>query len=127
MNIVVCVKQVPDTTAVKIDPKTGTLIRDGVPKSSISLYEKVPIFLKISFLRVVPNPCEAIDAKYWQVKHDITPRIAIKSIINPTSKMYLTSPVPIPLSVMRIIIVGIDISKIASSNLNIGPSITCFL
>ena len=31
MNIVVCVKQVPDTTAVKLDPKTGTLIRDGVP------------------------------------------------------------------------------------------------
>ena len=31
MNIVVCLKQVPDTTAVKIDPKTGTLIRDGVP------------------------------------------------------------------------------------------------
>ena len=31
MKIVVCVKQVPDTTAVKIDPKTGTLIRDGVP------------------------------------------------------------------------------------------------
>jgi electron transfer flavoprotein beta subunit len=31
MNIVVCVKQVPDTTEVKIDPVTGTLIRDGVP------------------------------------------------------------------------------------------------
>ncbi|WP_411680564.1 electron transfer flavoprotein subunit beta [Clostridium thailandense] len=31
MNIVVCLKQVPDTTEVKIDPKTGTLIRDGVP------------------------------------------------------------------------------------------------
>ena len=31
MNIVVCLKQVPDTAAVKIDPKTGTLIRDGVP------------------------------------------------------------------------------------------------
>ncbi len=27
MNIVVCLKQVPDTTAVKIDPKTGTLIK----------------------------------------------------------------------------------------------------
>ena len=26
MNIVVCLKQVPDTTVVKIDPKTGTLI-----------------------------------------------------------------------------------------------------
>ncbi|MBW5457134.1 electron transfer flavoprotein subunit beta [Clostridium sporogenes] len=31
MRIVVCVKQVPDTTEVKIDPKTGTLIREGVP------------------------------------------------------------------------------------------------
>ncbi|MFU7518199.1 electron transfer flavoprotein subunit beta/FixA family protein, partial [Clostridium sp. HCS.1] len=31
MNIVVCIKQVADSTAVKIDPKTGTLIRDGVP------------------------------------------------------------------------------------------------
>ena len=31
MKIVVCLKQVPDTTAVKIDPKTGTLIREGVP------------------------------------------------------------------------------------------------
>ena len=31
MNILVCVKQVPDTTAVKIDPVTNTLIREGVP------------------------------------------------------------------------------------------------
>jgi electron transfer flavoprotein beta subunit len=31
MKIVVCIKQVPDTNEVKLDPKTGTLIRDGVP------------------------------------------------------------------------------------------------
>jgi electron transfer flavoprotein beta subunit len=31
MDIVVCIKQVPDTTDVKIDQKTGTLIREGVP------------------------------------------------------------------------------------------------
>jgi electron transfer flavoprotein beta subunit len=31
MLIVVCVKQVPDTTQVKVDPDTGTLIREGVP------------------------------------------------------------------------------------------------
>ena len=31
MRIAVCVKQVPDTTEVKIDPVTNTLIRDGVP------------------------------------------------------------------------------------------------
>jgi electron transfer flavoprotein beta subunit len=52
MNIVVCLKQVPDTNEVKIDPKTGTLIREGVPsiinpddknavEESIAMKEKV--------------------------------------------------------------------------------------
>jgi electron transfer flavoprotein beta subunit len=31
MKIIVCIKQVPDTNDVKIDPVTGTLIRQGVP------------------------------------------------------------------------------------------------
>lgn len=31
MKIVVCVKQVPDTNEVRIDPVKGTLIREGVP------------------------------------------------------------------------------------------------
>ncbi len=31
MNIVVCIKQVPDTAEVRINPETNTLIRDGVP------------------------------------------------------------------------------------------------
>ncbi len=31
MNIVVCVKQVPDTAEVRIDPVTNTLVRQGVP------------------------------------------------------------------------------------------------
>ena len=31
MNIVVCIKQVPDTNEVRIDPVRGTLIREGVP------------------------------------------------------------------------------------------------
>jgi electron transfer flavoprotein beta subunit len=31
MRIVVCVKQVPDTTEARIDPERGTLIREGVP------------------------------------------------------------------------------------------------
>jgi electron transfer flavoprotein beta subunit len=30
MNIIVLVKQVPDTTDVKLDPKTGNLIREGI-------------------------------------------------------------------------------------------------
>ena len=31
MKVVVCIKQVPDTTEIKIDPVAGTLIREGVP------------------------------------------------------------------------------------------------
>ena len=31
MKIIVCVKQVPDTTEVRIDKETNTLIREGVP------------------------------------------------------------------------------------------------
>jgi len=30
VNIIVCVKQVPETTEVKIDPETNTLVREGV-------------------------------------------------------------------------------------------------
>lgn len=31
MNVIVCIKQVPDTDKVKINPETGTIIRAGVP------------------------------------------------------------------------------------------------
>jgi electron transfer flavoprotein beta subunit len=31
LHIVVCVKMVPDTTQVKVDPATNTLIREGIP------------------------------------------------------------------------------------------------
>ena len=30
MRIAVCIKQVPDTTELKLDPETNTLIREGV-------------------------------------------------------------------------------------------------
>lgn len=39
MKIIVCVKQVPDTTEVKIDPVTNTLIRQGVP-SIVNPFDK---------------------------------------------------------------------------------------
>ena len=34
MNIVVCIKQVPGSNNVNVDPVTGTLIRDGA-KSTV--------------------------------------------------------------------------------------------
>ena len=39
MDIVVCIKQVPDTTEVKIDPKTNTIVRQGVP-SIVNPFDK---------------------------------------------------------------------------------------
>ena len=39
MEIIVCIKQVPDTTEVKIDPVTNTLVRQGVP-SIVNPFDK---------------------------------------------------------------------------------------
>ena len=54
MNILVCIKQVPDTTEVKLDPKTGTLIRDGIPSiinpdDKAGLEEALKIAIKKSY------------------------------------------------------------------------------
>ena len=54
MNIIVVVKQVPDTTEVKLDPKTGNLIREGIEsiinpddrhalEAAVALKETLPI------------------------------------------------------------------------------------
>ncbi len=42
MNIIVCVKQVPETTEVRINPETNTLIREGV-KSIINPFDMYAI------------------------------------------------------------------------------------
>ena len=42
MNIIVCIKQVPETTEVKINPQTNTLIREGV-KSMINPFDMYAI------------------------------------------------------------------------------------
>lgn len=42
MEIVVCVKQVPDTTEVKIDSVKNTLIREGVP-SIVNPFDKIAV------------------------------------------------------------------------------------
>ena len=46
MEIVVCVKQVPDTTEVKIDPVKNTLIREGVP-SIVNPFDKIAVEVAI--------------------------------------------------------------------------------
>lgn len=39
MEMIVCIKQVPDTSEVKIDPETGTLLRQGIP-TAINPFDK---------------------------------------------------------------------------------------
>ena len=58
MKIVVCIKQVPDTVEVKIDPKTGTLIRDGVP-SIINHDDKTGIEAALTLREQVGGPPQA--------------------------------------------------------------------
>src|SRR3989338_5885623 len=42
MNIIVCIKQVPETTEVRINPETNTLVREGV-KSIINPFDMYAI------------------------------------------------------------------------------------
>ena len=69
MNIIVCIKQVPDSTQVKVDPKTGTLIRAGVP-SILNPYDhfalekaleiKKKTGAKVTVLSMGPNQAVAV-------------------------------------------------------------------
>jgi electron transfer flavoprotein beta subunit len=69
MKIIVLIKQVPDTTDVKLDPKTGNLIREGIEsiinpddrhaiEAALSL-KKTP---KDKVIAVSMGPLQAIDA-----------------------------------------------------------------
>jgi electron transfer flavoprotein beta subunit len=69
MNIITLIKQVPDTTEIKIDPKTGNLIREGV-ESIINPDDRhaieAAITLKKDFggktIVISMGPTQAIDA-----------------------------------------------------------------
>ncbi len=54
MNIFVCVKQVPDTTEVKINPQTGTLIRSGVP-SILNPYDHFAVVVALKLKKEHPH------------------------------------------------------------------------
>lgn len=54
MKIIVCIKQVPDTTEVRLDPVTGTLIREGVP-SIINPDDKSGIEAAIRIKEQIPG------------------------------------------------------------------------
>ena len=54
MNLLVCVKQVPDTNEIKIDPVTNTLIRAGVP-SIVNTFDAYALELAARIKDVTPD------------------------------------------------------------------------
>ena len=46
LNILVCVKQVPDTAEIRTDPKTGNLLREGLP-AVVNPYDKYALELAL--------------------------------------------------------------------------------
>lgn len=54
MNILVCVKQVPDTTEIRIDPVTNTLIRAGVP-SIVNPFDAYALEIAARIKDVIPE------------------------------------------------------------------------
>jgi electron transfer flavoprotein beta subunit len=72
MHIVVCVKMVPDTTQVKVDPVTNTLVREGIPfitnpfddsavEAALSLKDRYGA--KVTVISMGPLPAEVVIRK----------------------------------------------------------------
>ena len=72
MHIVVCVKMVPDTTQVKVDPATNTMLREGIPfitnpfddhavEEALSLKDRYGG--KVTVISMGPAPAEVVIRK----------------------------------------------------------------
>jgi electron transfer flavoprotein beta subunit len=72
MHVVVCVKMVPDTTQVKVDPVTNTLVREGIPfitnpfddhavEAALGLKDRFGA--KVTVLSMGPLPAEVVIRK----------------------------------------------------------------
>ncbi|MDO5715510.1 MAG: electron transfer flavoprotein subunit beta/FixA family protein [Tissierellia bacterium] len=71
MKIVVCIKQVPDTNEVRLDPVTNTLIREGVPsiinpddkaglETALRLKDENPEEVEVTVVTMGPPQAEAV-------------------------------------------------------------------
>ena len=68
MELIVCVKQVPGTTQVEMDPVTGTLKRDGV-SSKMNPYDLFALEARIHELEKTCLPC-TVDGLHWLISTD---------------------------------------------------------
>lgn len=59
MRIIVCIKQVPNTMQINVDPETGTLIREGIP-SIINPDDQHALQAAISLKKEIPTTVTAL-------------------------------------------------------------------
>jgi len=76
MNIAVFVKQVPDTSEVKINPETGTLIRSGVP-SIINPYDHFALQTAVEIKKHTPCKISVICMGPTQAKSVVQMGLAL--------------------------------------------------
>ncbi|MFH1641851.1 MAG: electron transfer flavoprotein subunit beta/FixA family protein [Nanoarchaeota archaeon] len=76
MNIIVCIKQVPKTTNVKIDLKTGRIIREGIP-SIINPDDKNAMEEAIKIKELIPSKITVITMGPPQAEEALREAIAM--------------------------------------------------
>ncbi|MBN2461254.1 MAG: electron transfer flavoprotein subunit beta/FixA family protein [Candidatus Cloacimonetes bacterium] len=76
MNIIVCIKQVPDTTEIRIDPSTNTLIREGV-ESIINPFDMYAIEEAIRLREKLGGKVTALSMGPPQVEKALREAVAI--------------------------------------------------
>lgn len=76
MKIVVCVKQVPDTAEVRINPETNTLMRDGVP-SIINPYDMHAIEAGLQIREMAGGDVTAVTMGPPQAEHALREAISM--------------------------------------------------
>lgn len=85
MNILVCVKQVPDTTEIKVDPVKNTLIRDGVP-SIVNPYDAYALEMGVRLKEQVGGTVSVLSMGPPQAKEALKSCLAVGA-----DKAYLAS------------------------------------
>lgn len=76
MNVIVCIKQVPDTTEVKIDPVTNTLIRSGIP-SIVNPFDKNAVETALQMVEMYGGSVKVITMGPPQAKEALKECIAM--------------------------------------------------
>ena len=105
MNILVCIKQVPDTTEIRMDPKTNTLIRAGVP-STVNPFDKYALEAAVQLREALGGtvtamtmgPAQAAQALAAQQRAGMTGIEEIRVLLRSYAGLIFTDPAGIRFS-----------------------------